>query len=128
MCRLLHVHSSGFYARLKNPLSRRANEDNRKIDLLLKAWEESCKLSGYRKLHDNLLDQDETCYPNRRQVQGCGDVMIGGTNKDPRKRHPERGRVPIRGKARTLKGEQAALAFCPERTEFQPSNNCQLCE
>lgn len=39
MCRLLHVHSSGFDARLKNPLSRRANKDKRKIDLLLKAWE-----------------------------------------------------------------------------------------
>ena len=57
MCRLLHVHPSGFYAWLKNPSSRRANEDNRKIDLLLKAREESRKVSGYRKLHDDLIDR-----------------------------------------------------------------------
>lgn len=36
MCRLLRVHPSGFYTWLKNPLSRRANEDKRQTDLLLK--------------------------------------------------------------------------------------------
>ncbi|MBB5591689.1 hypothetical protein GGD45_001139 [Rhizobium tropici] len=56
MCRLLRVHPSGFYAWLKNPLSRRASEDKRQTDLLLKAWEESGKVYGYRKLHDDLLD------------------------------------------------------------------------
>jgi putative transposase len=65
MCRLLRVHPSGFYAWLKSPLSRRASEDKRQIDLLLKAWEESGKVYGYRKLHDDLLDQGETCCPNR---------------------------------------------------------------
>ena len=34
-------------------------------DLLLKAWEESGKVYGYRKLHDDLLDQGEMCCPNR---------------------------------------------------------------
>ena len=65
MCRLLRVHPSGFYAWLKNPLSRRANEDKRQTDLLLKAWEESGKVYGYRKLHDNLIDQGEMGCPNR---------------------------------------------------------------
>lgn len=65
MCRLLRVHPSGFYAWLKNPLSRRASEDKRQTDLLLKAWEESGKVHGYRKLHDDLLDQGEMCCPNR---------------------------------------------------------------
>jgi putative transposase len=65
MCRLLHVHPSGFYAWLKDPLSRRASEDKRQSALLLKAWEGSGKVYGYRKLHDDLLDQGETCCPNR---------------------------------------------------------------
>ena len=65
MCRLLRVHPSGFYAWLKDPLSRRASEDRRQTDLLLKAWEESGKVYGYRKLHDDLLDQGEMCCPNR---------------------------------------------------------------
>jgi putative transposase len=65
MCRLLDVHPSGFYAWVKNPLSRRANEDKRQTALLRKAWDESGKVYGYRKLHDDLLDQGETCCPNR---------------------------------------------------------------
>lgn len=45
MCRLLRVHPSGSYTSLKNPLSRRANDDKRLTNLLLKAWEESGKVS-----------------------------------------------------------------------------------
>jgi putative transposase len=65
MCRLLRVHPSGFYTWLKNPLSRRANEDKRQADLLLRTWEESGKVYGYRKLRDALLDHGEICCPNR---------------------------------------------------------------
>lgn len=65
MCRCLRVHPSGFYAWLKNPLSKRAREDKRQTKLIKKAWKESGKVYGYRKLHDDLLDQGETCCPNR---------------------------------------------------------------
>lgn len=65
MCRCLRIHPSGFYAWLRNPLSTRAREDARQTDLIRKAWEESGKVYGYRKLHDDLLDQGETCCPNR---------------------------------------------------------------
>ena len=65
MCRCLRLHPSGFYARLKNPLSKRTREDIRQTELLTKAWVESGKVHGYRKLHDDLLDQGETCCPNR---------------------------------------------------------------
>jgi putative transposase len=65
MCRCLRVHPSGFYAWRKNPLSKRAREDVRQIELIRKAWAESGKVYGYRKLHDDLLDQGETCCPNR---------------------------------------------------------------
>lgn len=65
MYRMLCVHPSGFYAWLKRPFSRRATEDTRQTELLKDAWEDSGKVYGYRKLHDDLRDQGETCCPNR---------------------------------------------------------------
>lgn len=65
MCRMLRVHPSGFYAWLKRPFSKRAVEDKRQTDMLQEAWEDSGKVYGYRKLHDDLMDQGETCCPNR---------------------------------------------------------------
>jgi putative transposase len=65
MCRCLGIQASGFYAWLKAPLSQRAKEDVRQTELIRKAWQDSGKVYGYRKLHDDLLDQGETCCPNR---------------------------------------------------------------
>ncbi|AKH99215.1 transposase [Hoeflea sp. IMCC20628] len=65
MCRCLRIQPSGFYAWLKHPLSKRAREDVRQTELIHKAWKDSGKVYGYRKLHDDLLDQGETCCPNR---------------------------------------------------------------
>ncbi len=65
MCRCLSIHPSGFYAWRRNPLSKRAREDARQTELIRKAWEDSGKVYGYRKLHDDLLDRGETCCPNR---------------------------------------------------------------
>jgi len=65
MCRCLRIQPSGFYAWLKTPLSRRAKEDARQTRLIRDAWNDSGKVYGYRKLHDDLLDQGETCCPNR---------------------------------------------------------------
>lgn len=65
MCRGLRVHPSGFYAWLKSPFSKRAVEDERQTELIKDAWEDSGKVYGYRKLHDDLCDQGETCCPNR---------------------------------------------------------------
>lgn len=65
MCRMLMVHFSGFYAWLKEPLSLRAHEDLRQTEMIRQAWADSGKVYGYRKLHDDLLDQGETCSENR---------------------------------------------------------------
>jgi len=65
MCRCLRIQPSGFYAWLKNPLSKRAREDTRQTALIHEAWKDSGKVYGYRKLHDDLLDQGEACCPNR---------------------------------------------------------------
>tara|TARA_R110000787_G_C13359644_1_gene439950 strand:+ start:103 stop:339 length:237 start_codon:yes stop_codon:yes gene_type:complete len=61
----LPLHPSGFYAWLKEPLSRRAKEDVRQTALIKQSWEDSGKVYGYRKLHDDLRDQGERCSPNR---------------------------------------------------------------
>lgn len=65
MCNMLTVHPSGFYAWLKRPFSKRTLEDVRQTGLLKEAWEDSGKVYGYRKLHDDLQDQGESCCPNR---------------------------------------------------------------
>jgi len=65
MCRCLAVQPSGYYAWRKEPLSRRACEDARQATLIRQAWNDSGRVYGYRKLHDDLLDQGETCCPNR---------------------------------------------------------------
>ncbi|WP_460437323.1 IS3 family transposase, partial [Ancylobacter sonchi] len=65
MCRCLRVQPSGFYAWLKDPLSKRALEDRRQTELIRAAWSESGKVYGYRKLHDDLADMGENCRPNR---------------------------------------------------------------
>jgi len=65
MCRCLAVQSSGYYAWQKSPLSQRAREDARQTALIRRAWNDSGKVYGYRKLHDDLLDHGETCCPNR---------------------------------------------------------------
>lgn len=46
-------------------MRKRACEGKWQIDLLQTAWEESGRVYGYRKLHDDLLDHGETCCPNR---------------------------------------------------------------
>ncbi|BAU38752.1 transposase [Acetobacter pasteurianus NBRC 101655] len=65
MCRCLAEQPSGYYAWRKEPLSRWAREDARQTTLIRQAWHNSGRVYGYRKLHDDLLDQGETCYPNR---------------------------------------------------------------
>ena len=65
MCRCLRVQPSGFYAWLKAPLSKRAQEDQRQTELIRAAWSESGKVYGYRKLHDDLAGMGESCCPNR---------------------------------------------------------------
>jgi putative transposase len=65
MCRCLRIHPSGFYAWRKCPPCNRALEDARQTELIRRAWQDSGKVYGYRKLHDDLLDQGETCCANR---------------------------------------------------------------
>lgn len=65
MCRCLSVQPDGSYTWQKSPLSQRARKDARQTDLIRKAWHDSRKVDGYRKLHDDRMDHGETCCPNR---------------------------------------------------------------
>ncbi|SEI77412.1 hypothetical protein SAMN05421762_2703 [Pseudooceanicola nitratireducens] len=47
MCRCLRIQPSGFYAWLKAPLSRRAQEDKRQTEMLKEAWVDSGKVYGH---------------------------------------------------------------------------------
>lgn len=62
---MLNVHPGGFYAWVKEPLSRRAQKDRRQIKLVKKAWKDSGKIYGYRKIYDDLIDMGETVSENR---------------------------------------------------------------
>lgn len=46
MCRVLHVHPSGFYTWLKNPLSKRAIEDQRQTKLIEKLGKNAARFMG----------------------------------------------------------------------------------
>ena len=65
LCKMLSVHPSGFYAWVKEPLSHRAQEDQRQAKLIEKAWKDSGKIYGYRKIDDDLIDMGEAVSENR---------------------------------------------------------------
>jgi putative transposase len=85
LCRCLRVQPSGFYAWLKAPLSGRVQQNRRQTELLQKAWAESGKVYGYRKLHDDLVEQGESNCPNRvsRLAQLAGIKAQIGYNAAP---------------------------------------------
>ena len=85
MCRMLRVHPSGFYFWLKQPFSKRDLEDKRQTGLLKQAWKDSGKVYGYRKLHDDLLDQGEAVCVNRvaRLTRNAGIRALIGYKRKP---------------------------------------------
>lgn len=85
MCRMLRVHPSGFYSWLKQPFSNRHLEDKRQTGLLQQAWNDSGKVYGYRKLHDDLCDQGEAICPNRvaRLARKAGIRALIGYKRKP---------------------------------------------
>jgi hypothetical protein len=65
MCRILGVQPSVFYAWIKAPFSLRALEDARQTALVKRARNDSGKVYGYRKIHDDLIEMGETVCENR---------------------------------------------------------------
>ena len=65
MCRVFNVHRSGYYAWLASPLSARALDDARVVDLAKQCWLESGRVYGYRKVTRDLRDLGEQCGKHR---------------------------------------------------------------
>lgn len=65
MCRVLGIHRSGFYAWLKNPLSRRAREDERLVEQIRHFWNESDGTYGSPRIFLDLREVGESCGKNR---------------------------------------------------------------
>jgi putative transposase len=65
MCKSLDIQRSGFYAWLKQPKSKRVQEDERLLGLIKHSWLESGCVYGYRKIHSDLKDIGETCSKHR---------------------------------------------------------------
>ena len=88
MCRVLGVHPSGYYAWCQAPLSARARDDWRLSTLVKRYWLESGGVYGYRKVHDDLRAQGETCGKQRvaRLMRQAGLKAQGGYGRRPRTR------------------------------------------
>ena len=62
---VMDVHSSGYYAWKKHPLSEKMRDDQRLLGLLKQAWLESGCVYGYRKLTLDMRDLGERCGKHR---------------------------------------------------------------
>jgi putative transposase len=65
LCQALDVHPSGYYAWLKEPLSQRDHHDKRLSTQIKQYWLESGGLSGYRNVHQDLLEASISCGRDR---------------------------------------------------------------
>lgn len=62
---MMNVHPSGYYAWQRQPLSARAQEDQRLLGQIKQCWLESGGIYGYRKIRDDLRELGETCGKHR---------------------------------------------------------------
>ncbi|MCH7382266.1 IS3 family transposase [Acinetobacter dispersus] len=65
LCSTLDIHHSGYYAWLKQPISKTAKKRQQLSGLIKKFWLESGGVYGYRKIHCDLKDVGESCGINR---------------------------------------------------------------
>jgi putative transposase len=65
LCETMGVHPSGYYAWSAQPMSPRAQDDQRLVGLLKHAWLESGGVYGYRKITLDMRDLGERCGKHR---------------------------------------------------------------
>jgi putative transposase len=88
LCKVMQVHPSGYYAWLLEPLSARAQDDERLSALLKQAWLECGGVYGYRKLLLDMRDLGEPCGKHRvaRLLKRAGLRAQRGCGRRPRHR------------------------------------------
>lgn len=69
MCRVLCVSRSGYYLWLKAKPSPRTLENRHIVSRIKASWEESGKVYGYRKIHEDLLEEMKKEKIRRRVYQ-----------------------------------------------------------
>jgi putative transposase len=88
MCRVLEVHRSGYYAWMREPLSRRARADKHLTTRITDAWEASGRVYGQLKVTRELRDEGEGCSRHRvaRLMRLAGVRAQVGYGRRPRPR------------------------------------------
>ena len=85
MCKVLQVHPSGYYAWQAQPLSARAQDDQRMQGLIKQCWLESGAVYGYRKITRDLRELGEPCGKHRvaRLMRQSGLKSLTGYGRRP---------------------------------------------
>jgi putative transposase len=65
MCQVLNVHRSGFYAWLKQPLSKAAQDNVRLLEVIKASYVQSSAVCGSPRITNELRSQGESCSENR---------------------------------------------------------------
>lgn len=83
LCKTLDVHPSGYYAWLREPISRRQKEDKRLSENVKQCWIESGGFHGYRNIQLDLMDMNIICGRDRvlRLMQTAGIRAQRGYDK-----------------------------------------------
>lgn len=66
MCRVMRVHRSGFYAWLKQPISKRAAQDRKLLEHIQQSFDESNGIYGSPRIHRDL--QSKGIHVGRKRV------------------------------------------------------------
>ena len=118
MCRVLHVHRSGYYAWLREPTRVRARDDQRLLGLIKHSWLESGSIYGHRKITKDLRELGETCSKHRvaRLMKQEGLRAMVGYGRRPRPLSGPIGAVANNVLARTFTAQEPNRAWVTDIT------------
>ncbi len=94
MCHVLKLHPSGYYAWLKNPVSKREQEDQRLLVLIKEHYLASGGTYGSPWIHKDLREAGETCSVHRVAKIMRKHRIKAQMFYNPVKRHTTAGYLP----------------------------------